>query len=954
MSTNPQFPLSTYRFQLNVQFTFKQTLQLVDYLDLLGVSHCYLSSILQAKSGSMHGYDIVDHSQINAEIGTPQEFEALVSALRKKNMGIILDIVPNHMFAMDKANRWWNNVLENGPSSPYANYFDIDWSPPRPQLANKVLLPLLEQPYGEALESQALKIIYQDGAFLVQLPGIELPTDPKSWITLLETIANHLIPRVDEDNTHFLELQSILTALTHLPERTALTEEQITERQREKEVIKHRLKTLFDQSELINHTLFRQLALLNGNKEDLSSFDDLESFLNEQTYRLCFWRVANDEINYRRFFDVCDLAGLCTENPEVFEATHALIFEMLRNNQLDGLRIDHVDGLLDPEKYLKELRDHGNFYLIVEKILTGNEKLRPEWPLDGTVGYEFLNLLNGIFVVQQNRKALHDIYSSFTENTTRIADQVYISKKLILTASMSSELSVLAQQLDRISQQHRSSRDFSAESLKAALRETIACFPAYRSYIDGPNGVIHEEDRVYIAAAISRAKRLNPPTSPLLFDFIHQVLLLEHPPGISEEEIANREAFIMRFQQLTGPVMAKGVEDTAFYRNYPLSSLNEVGADIYSFGTSKETFHEKNSERHESWPNTMTTTSTHDTKRSEDARARINVLSEIPEEWAQALQRWSQMNLLHKDKENDELVPSENEEYLLYQSIIGTWPLYPMDPAGHLEYTTRIAAYMDKALKEAKVHTSWINPNGSYDSKVKAFVEKILDPNTTKNPFIADLTKFMPKIIYAGMVNSINQTLLKVTCPGVPDFYQGNESWDFSLVDPDNRRAVDYEKRKQMLETIHEGMDKNLPELLNQMVQSPEDGRIKMYITTKLLHLRKAHQTLFSKGTYIPLKVIGSAQNQIIAYAWQQANKVVVVLATRFVSALLPTPSLVIDPIAWEGTKVLLPKEVAATSFVDLFTQTTITTEMCDNEAALDLKTIFKTLPLALLEGHND
>lgn len=948
---NPPPPISTYRLQLNAQFTFQQALQLVEYFDALGISHCYLSSILRAKAGSLHGYDIVDHSQINQEIGTAQEFEDLVLSLKKKNMGIILDIVPNHMFAMDKANRWWNNVLENGPSSPFATFFDIDWTPPRAQLANKVLLPLLEQPYGDALESQTLKITYQEGAFFVQLPGIELPTDPKSWITLLESIVQDLLPRVDDDNPNLLELQSIVTALKHLPETTDLAEEKIVERQREKEVIKHRLKALLEQSELLNHTLFGQLALLNGNKGDLSSFDRLESFLNDQTYRLCFWRVANDEINYRRFFDVCDLAGLCTEKPEVFEATHALIFELLNNKQLDGLRIDHVDGLLDPEKYLKELKKHGNFYLIVEKILTGNERLRPEWPVDGTVGYDFLNVLNGLFVVPQNRKPLHDIYSSFTENTIRITEQVYISKKLILTASMSSELSVLAQQLDRISQQHRSSRDFSAESLKAALRETIACFPAYRSYINGTNETIHEEDRVYIAAAINRAKRLNPSTSPLLFEFIYQVLLLEHPQGMSDEEKVLRKSFIMRFQQLTGPVMAKGVEDTAFYRNYPLSSLNEVGADIYSFGTSRDTFHEKNSERNKSWPNSMVTTSTHDTKRSEDVRARINVLSEIPDEWAQALLNWSQLNLVHKEKETDEAVPSENEEYLLYQSLIGTWPLYPMDPAAHLQYVNRIVCYMDKALKEAKVHTSWINPNNSYEEKVKRFIQKILDPDSAVNPFLDDFKKFINKIISAGMLNSVNQVLLKLTSVGVPDFYQGNETWDFSLVDPDNRRAVDYEQRKHMLETILEGTKKSPTEFLLQMLQNPEDGRIKMFVTTKLLHLRKAEHPLFTKGTYIPLKVIGSAEQQIIAYAWQHASKVVVVVASRFVSALLPTQSLAIDPAAWNNTKVLLPKELSADIFTDLFTKQQVTTEPSDGQLALNLQTVFTPMPFAVLEG---
>jgi len=955
-----RFPVSTYRLQFNSQFTFAMARELVDYLHQLGVTHCYASPLVKAKAGSLHGYDTIDHSQLNPEIGTQEEFELFVKELKKNNMGLILDIVPNHMYAFDRANRWWNDILENGPSSPFADYFDIDWRPLRSELGNKVLLPLLEQQYGEAVESQAMKVVYREegeGAFFVELHGQILPTDPKAWTIILEPLAKEVAHRLTDNHPHLIELQSIVTALSHLPLSSDMDKEKVTERMREKEVVKRRLQTLLEQSELIKNTLTEVLIVFNGTKEDPQSFNRLEAFLNSQNYRLCFWRVANDEINYRRFFDIVALAGLRTEKKEVFEATHALIFDFIQKKLIDGIRIDHIDGLWNPEQYLNDLHagspkekdPQREIYIVGEKILTGTEKLRPQWPIHGTVGYDFLNQSNGLFVYQANRKAILDIYYAFTDVTPRISDHIYASKKLILLSSMSSELSMLAKRLDRISEQHRSSRDFSTESLKAALRDTIACFPVYRSYVDAPAGNIDEDDRISITTAINRAKRLNPTTNPSIFDFIYRVLLLQYPQGISEQEKAIRDNFVMQFQQLTSPVMAKGVEDTAFYRYYPLSSLNEVGADFYSFGISIDAFHEKNRERLESWPYTMTTTSTHDTKRSKDVRMRINVLSEMPEEWMNAINRWSVLNEQHKGKESDEPVPDANEEYLLYQILVGTWPLYPMDPVAHVQYMNRILNYMDKAVKEAKINTSWINPNRSYEKKVREFIQKVLTLDSTENPFLAEFKSFIPKIITAGMLNSLNLLLLKMTSPGIPDTYQGSETWDYALVDPDNRKVVDFENRKYLLQSIQEGMKKHPRDFLQQLLHSPEDGRIKLFVTSRLLHFRKSEHEVFTNGNYIPLKVTGEKQNHVIAFAWQYENKVFIVIATRFFTTLMQDSSPIINPGVWENSKVILPKELSKSSFHNLFTKDEIAPIVQDEQIAIPIENALDLLPFAIL-----
>ena len=743
-----QVPRATYRLQFNHTFTFAEAANLVDYFDSLGVTDYYASPLLAARPGSLHGYDVIDHSRLNPELGTQEEFSALGARLRKRGMGLVLDVVPNHACIAGAMNEWWLDVLENGPGSPYAFFFDIDWHPPKQNLDNKVLLPMLGDQYGRVLENREIQLSYQRGAFYANYYEIRLPIAPRTSIPVLKAILEESSPQLEETNQYRQELESIVTALEHLPPRTETDPERVKERRREKEIIKRRLSSLITSSNEIRQALKNVLRDLNGTKDAPDSLNRLEELLADQAYRLCYWRVASDEINYRRFFDINDLAAIRVEEPSVFEAIHELIFQLMKEGAVTGLRIDHIDGLYDPDQYLLDLqkaftnavtvsgrsagaRAKRDCYVVVEKILNRNEQLREGWQAHGTTGYEFLNLLNGLFVDTRHESAFRNIYQRFTGNQESFAEAAFEAKKLILRVAMPSELYMLARKLDHISEQHRASRDFTLRSLEAALAEVIACFPVYRSYIRPDQESIDDEDRRLITNSIAAAKRHNPAIDVSLFDFIGSLLLLEDPPCVTEEQRAERREFVLRLQQLTGPVAAKGVEDTAFYRHYPLASLCEVGGDPTRFGVSPESFHAHNKERLRKWPDTMLATSTHDTKRSEDTRARINVLSEIPSRWYRAIRRWESFNCEKKSLIDGVPAPDSNEEYLLYQTLIGTWPLGSGDEKGgsnDTEYVKRIQQYMVKALREAKVHSSWLSPNLKYEQAVNDFIERILSP----------------------------------------------------------------------------------------------------------------------------------------------------------------------------------------------------------------------------------
>jgi (1->4)-alpha-D-glucan 1-alpha-D-glucosylmutase len=936
-------PLSTYRLQFSSELTFEHAAVIVDYLARLGVSHAYASPVFHARAGSEHGYDVVDHGALSGELGGDAGFERLARRLSSHGMGLILDLVPNHMCVAGPENRWWNDVLENGPSSPFARYFDIDWKPPKADLEDKVLLPILGEQYGRVLENQEIRVVRRAGAFFAEYHESTLPLAPKTWSHVLGPALERLRSHLDDSHRAVRELSSISTAIAHLPARTETAPDKMEERQREKEIIKERLAALLAASPEARDAIDSVLTSLNGGRGDPRSFDGLECLLADQAYRLSFWRVASDEINYRRFFDVNELAAIRVETPEVYEAVHALPFRLRDQGLVIGLRVDHVDGLFDPLDYLRRLAGGG--YLVVEKVLVGTERLRPDWPVGGTTGYEVLNLLNGVFVEPASSGSFRELYERFVGARHRFSEVVLASKRLILKTALSSELTVLARKLDRISEQHRFSRDFTLASLQEALAEVIACFPVYRSYVRAAEGEVRAEDRAYILAALRLAKLQNASTSESLFDFVGSVLLLDDPQGLDEVQLAERRDFVMRFQQLTGPVMAKGLEDTALYRHYPLASLNEVGGNPEAFGVEVERFHRENLARLHDWPHALTPTSTHDTKRDEDVRARINVLSEIPRRWEQAVFRWREQNSVHRARLDEDEVPDANEEYLLYQTLVGTWPLDSLDGRVRPDFVERIRAYLLKAIKEAKLRTSWISPNEGYERRVSDFVAAVLEP-APANLFIPDFIAFLRPILRAGLLNSVSQTLLKIALPGVPDFYQGTELWDFNLVDPDNRRPVDWERRRRTLEALTEEVRWGTTALASRLLADLESGELKLYVTERALDLRKRQRKAFEEGDYLPLHPRGSRERNVIAFARESQDAVAIAAAARFFSALKEKP---VGADAWEDTVLRLDRELAG-AYRDVFTGCELIAVERAQGAELPLASLFAHLPLALLE----
>jgi (1->4)-alpha-D-glucan 1-alpha-D-glucosylmutase len=929
-----RIPSGTYRLQLHREFNLKDAMGLVGYLHDLGISDCYLSPITEARPGSIHGYDVIDHGVLNPELGSEDDFEKFAQMLRTRGMGIVQDIVPNHMSIGDPANQWWDDVLENGPSSPYAEFFDIDWNPPKNDLTNKVLLPVLGEQYGKVLENKEIQIAYDNGSgtFRARYFDHSFPLAPRSLQWILKPALRALFQKLGESDPDVLELESILNAVEHLPERTESDLKKVRERRREIPVIRRRISDLYEKSADVRDAIEDSQENLNGVKGEPRSFDRLENLLADQAYRLSFWKVASDEINYRRFFDINELAAIRMENRAVFDATHEMVLKLIGRGLIDGLRIDHVDGLLDPLQYLRRLQRSAverrtdrapdaerPFYLVVEKILGEHEQLQP-WPVHGTTGYEFMNVVGRLFVASENQRRFRELYSSFIGARMNFRDLVHESKKLIIQTAMSGEMAVLSRRLDQISEQHRWSRDFTLRSLEDALEEAIACFPVYRSYVRPDTGKVDDADRQHIVTAIRRAKRRNPSVSESIFDFIESVLLLEHPAGLSDVERAARADFVLRFQQYTAPVMAKGFEDTALYRYYPLASLNEVGGEPDAFGVSVETFHEWNRERLAKWPDAMSGSSTHDTKRGEDTRARIEVLSEIPDEWEQAIKRWYQMNSGARKNIEDSEVPDPNEEYLLYQTLIGIWPDTPMDAAQREEFIKRIQLYMDKAVKEAKVHTSWMNVNEEHDRALSEFLSTILKEGTE---FVADLEKFHARVARAGMLNALSQTILKIAAPGVPDFYQGTELWSLTVVDPDNRRPVDYASRCAMLKGMREAARRDPVATTCHLLKDLSSGAIKMYLTNRAMEFRRDHSTLFMRGEYIPLNVTGPRANHIVAFARADEGKRVVVACGRFFMQLPEASPLPVDPQVWANTFIELEPGSSA-SMRDVITGRTI------------------------------
>ncbi len=974
-----RIPVSTYRVQLNRNFRFTDVRDIVNYLHGLGISDIYSSPYFGAKKGSLHGYDIVDHNALNPEIGTKEEFEEFMSKLREYGMGQVLDIVPNHM-GIGSENTWWMDLLENGPSSVFAGFFDVDWAPVKRELKDKVLLPVLGGQYGAALENQEITLGFQEGAFYINYYEHRFPVRPQTYTSVLKHGIEILESSLTGENPQLAEFLSIITAIEHLPPYTEKDAEKIRECYREKEVIKKRLWDLYRESSGIKDFIDNNVQTFNGIKGEPRSFDLLDILISEQVYRLSHWRVATEEINYRRFFDINELAAIRMEDPAVFIKTHGLILKLIREAKVTGLRVDHPDGLYNPSEYFRSLQrecflqrtlnedavqtkelekqyeemlskdpQYKPFYIVGEKILIKGERMPEDWPIFSTTGYVFLNSVNGIFIDTANAKTFEEIYSRFIRLKLNYTDIVYEKKKQIMYTAMASEINMIAYYLNRISEKNRHTRDFTLYSLRSVIVEVIAFFPVYRTYIK-PSGV-NDRDRKYIESAVSKAMRRNPAISESVFNFLKDVLLLNYPDYFGDEDRKEWLDFTMRFQQITGPVMAKGVEDSVFYVYNRFVSLNEVGGSPDRFGTLPEAFHGQNIERTKYWPHALITTATHDTKRGEDMRARINVLSEIPDEWRKRLVSWSKINNKKKVVLEGQKLPGRNDEYLLYQTLVGAWPLNQMDRTEYDKFKSRIMEYMLKVVREAKVNSSWISPNPVYEDAVMAFIERLMEPYPD-SLFLKDFLSFQKKILHYGMFNSLSQALLKITAPGVPDFYQGTELWDFNLVDPDNRRSVDYGKRIAMLEEIkRREAETGLLESGKDLLMNKDDGRIKMYLIYRALNYRKANRELFEKGEYVPIEAFGERANNICTFARRLFNEAVIVAVPRLLAGIEPDADLIpLGEKTWGGSYIADPGAGAGLRYRNIFTGEEIAVKQHEEKSVLYLSEVFANFPAALLE----
>jgi (1->4)-alpha-D-glucan 1-alpha-D-glucosylmutase len=944
--TTVRIPTATYRLQFNKNFTFRQAREIVAYLHHLGISDAYASPYFQAGAESLHGYDITDHNKFNAAIGSREDYEAWVAELHAHDMGQIVDFVPNHMGISDPQNAWWQDVLENGPSSLYAPYFDIDWRPLKTDLHDKVLLPILGDQYGRVLERGELRVRFDGGSFSLTYFDHVFPIAPGTYRYILELALENLAEFREED--FHAELQSIRTALEYLPRRTETDPERINERAREKEIIKKRLERRCAEAPQVQRAIEKAVETINGHVGNPRSFDRLDELLNAQSYRLAFWRVAAEEINYRRFFDVNDLAAIRVELPEVFDAVHKLLFELVASGAVTGLRIDHPDGLYRPLEYFEKLqsrcakalrvslpKDGRAIYLIVEKILTGDEQLPQNWPVHGTTGYDFANQVAGVLVDHNAEGAITKIFKRFIGHSLHFGHLLYAKKRLVMRISLANEVNVLGNMVDRLSEQNRWFRDYTLEALARAVRETIACFPVYRTYLE-PGRPVSEEDRAVIERAVAAAKRRNPAIEESVFNFLLDLLLFRFPENLDEEQRAAHAQFVLKFQQFTGPIMAKGLEDTVSYIYNRLAALNEVGGEPQLFGLSVETFHQRNLRRQRDWPASLLATSTHDSKRSEDVRARMLAISEIPQLWGRSLQKWRTANRRFKKQIDEAEAPDAGEEYLLYQTLLGTWPVdldgAPVSSVGQ-EFVTRIQRYMAKALKEAKLNTSWIQPNENWDDAMQEFVARILEPGP-RNKFLPIFLPVAAEIARLGAINSLAQTAIKLSAPGVPDIYQGTEIWDDSLVDPDNRRPIDYARRREMLAQIEKVS-------ANELLQCWPNGRIKMRLNQQLLHLRRENPEVFREGNYDPLNFGGELADCAIGFARRHGDRAIIVIVPRLSS------HVGFPPVGdrWQDTHVVLPSHL--TGLRDVF---------CDRElraenSQLKLAVAMSQLPFAVFQS---
>ncbi len=930
-----RIPVATYRLQFTPDFGFNQAKAIANYLDQLGISDLYASPIFKSRSGSQHGYDVVDQNQLNPELGGQADFDTLIEDLQERGMGWLQDIVPNHM-AYDGQNHYLMDVLEHGPESQYVDYFDIEWEHSYDDIQGKVLAPMLGDFYDRCLERGEIQLSYGADGLKINYYGLHFPVRVESYADFLTHEISWLRRQMGRQHSDYIKLVGVLNTVKNtFPVLKAQA------RSDQAAFVKQLLWELYESNSEIRTFINQNIEAFNGQAGKPKSFDLLDKMLLEQYYRLSFWKVGAEELNYRRFFTVNELICLKVDNPKVFNQTHLLIDELVSDKKINGLRIDHIDGLYDPLVYLQRLQEKTNgVYTVIEKILETDERLPEHWPIQGTSGYEFLNYANGVFYCQGNQKHFTRIYKNFSGLRDGYDRLVWEKKQLIADTNLVGDIDNLARFLKKVASQYRYGRDLTANGLKTAIQAVLVAFPVYCTYINQRGS--SPRDLEYIQAAIALARKRIPQLLNEL-ELIEKFLLLEYEVPLPAEERSQWLHFVMRLQQFTGPLMAKGLEDTLFYVYNRFIGLNDVGGSPNHFGVSLKDFHDYNAYQQEKWPNTLNATSTHDTKRSEDVRSRLSVLSELPDEWENEVKAWSKLNADKKQMLNEQAVPEANDEYFLYQTLVGA---YPFDPADLPEFKERIKAYVVKAVREAKVHTAWLRPDEEYENGYVAFVEALLTPGKD-NLFLDKLQLFQARLAQYGIYNSLSQVLIKLTAPGVPDFYQGTELWDLSLVDPDNRRPVDYTQRFNALTEIQKQWQAQPKTLIKRLLKERNNGQIKLFLTLRGLAARNYFRNVFRSGSYHPLTVTGEYADHAIAFVRHKGEHTVVTVVPRFLTGLIEPDNLPLGRPVWKDTAIALENASQAT-WKNWMTDESV--QLTDTPLLGDL---FSQFPVALLVSEN-
>jgi (1->4)-alpha-D-glucan 1-alpha-D-glucosylmutase len=933
---------ATYRVQMSLSFTFRDLQARVQYLRDLGITSVYSSPILQARAGSTHGYDVVDPSRLNPELGTGSDFDDLDTALREAGLGLLLDIVPNHMAASTQ-NPWWMDVLRQGPESPFATFFDVDWSAEhsRGDLRNTILLPVLGRPYGDVLEEQEIQLAWEDGSFVVTYYDRRLPLNFRSYVRILHEVLGRL-HRSEGSDDLTRQIESILMNLnewatqhTEAPSRTEIRQ------------LHKRIAALHEGHDEFRRQLGAVLDLLNGRKGDPGSFDELDTILEEQSYRLSFWRNAAEEINYRRFFDISDLISMRVHDPEVFRAMHELVLGLIARGSVTGVRIDHIDGLYDPVDYLDRLveevgkRRPGRSTLVVTEKILGEEEATPEtFRARGTTGYDFLRALDRLFVDVEGFEQLDARFRKVRGSEAGFDEVANAAKVGVMEDLFLGELRKFTRRLAELSAADRHARDLTTSELRAAITAFVASVEVYRTYIRDDE--IAEGDRRWIQRACDDAEpRLRESGARAALAFLRRVTTLDTDDFGAR---TNWRRFVMRLQQFTGPVTAKGVEDTALYVYTPLVSLCEVGNDPVLPPDALDRFHEMNRDRLAITPDTLNATSTHDTKRGEDTRCRIHALSELAEEWTSQVEQWRAAHAPLRRKVDGVEAPSAEEEWLIYQTLAGVWPLRPADRKG---LRSRIREYLTKAMREAKVRTSWTAVNAAWEKEVLRFADAVL----ASEELGASMEAMQKKIAFPGALNSLASVVLKIASPGIPDIYQGSELWSFSLVDPDNRRPVDYRRRESLLRAMVWEWEKaeGSPEgYLATLREHWRDGRIKLWTTWRALRTRAEHAELFHRGDYIALETQGQFARHLCAFARRQGDQWAVAIAPLRLLRDVEGERHPIGAEFWGDTRVVLP-EGAPRSWTCGLTGGTLETESHEGSSTLPTATALSIFPTTLL-----